>query len=261
LADPSIEVVAIVTRHATHAAYATAALRGGKAVFVEKPACLTWDELEELRDAAAEGPPLLVGFNRRYAPLARSMRDHVAGRGHPVELLCRVNAGQLPADHWLNDPDEGGGRLIGEGCHFIDFACWFIGALPRRVSTVMRAEPGEPLAAAQSFSVTLDFEDGSIATILYGSSGATGLGKEYLEAHAGGRSAILSDFMKLIAYDGRRKQVKKGRGQDKGHDAQFRYLLDLVGGVKSPEAPTTLDTMTVILAALESAETGLATGL
>jgi predicted dehydrogenase/threonine dehydrogenase-like Zn-dependent dehydrogenase len=258
LADPSIEVVAIVTRHATHAAYATAALRRGKAVFVEKPACLTWDELEELRDAAAEGPPLLVGFNRRYAPLARSMRDHVAGRGHPVELLCRVNAGRLPDGHWLNDPDDGGGRLIGEGCHFVDFACWFVGVLPRRVSTVMRAAPGEPLAAAQSFSVTLDFEDSSIATILYGSGGSSGLGKEYFEAHAGGRSAVLNDFTRLATYDGRRKRTTKARGRDKGHDAQFRHFLELVSGATHPETPTTLDTMSVVLAALDSAEIGSA---
>ena len=256
LADPSIEVVAIVTRHATHAAYATAALRSGKAVFVEKPACLTRDDLEELTAAAAEGPPLLVGFNRRYAPLARSMRDHVAGRDVPVELLCRVNAGLLPEGHWLNDPDEGGGRLLGEGCHFIDFACWFVGALPRRVSTVMRAAPGEPLAASQSFSVALDFDDGSIATILYGSGGATGLGKEYFEAHAAGRSAILDDFTALVTYDGRRKQTTKGKGRDKGHDTQFRHFLERVSGTAHPETPTTLNTMSVVLAALESAETG-----
>jgi predicted dehydrogenase/threonine dehydrogenase-like Zn-dependent dehydrogenase len=258
LADPSIEVVAIVTRHATHAAYATAALKAGKAVFVEKPACLTWDELEELKDAAADGPPLLVGFNRRYAPLARTMRDHIAGRGHPVELLCRVNAGPLPEGHWLNDPDEGGGRLVGEGCHFIDFACWFVGALPRRVSTVMRAAPGEPLAASQSFSVALDFEDGSLATILYGSGGSSGLGKEYFEAHAGGRSAVLDDFTGLIVYDGRRKRTTKGKGRDKGHDAQFCHFLELVNGATHLDTPTTLDTMSVVLASLDSAEAGSA---
>ena len=261
LADSSVDVVAIVTRHATHATYATAALKAGKAVFVEKPACLTWNELDELRDAAAEGPPLLVGFNRRYAPLARSMREHIAGRGHPVELLCRVNAGVLPEGHWLNNIDEGGGRLLGEGCHFIDFACWFVGALPRRVSTVMRAAPGEPLAAAQSFSVTLDFEDGSIATILYGSGGSSGLGKEYFEAHAGGRSAVLDDFTALVTYEGRRKQAKKSRGRDKGHDAQFRHFSELVSGATNQETPTTLDTMPVVLAALESAETGSPTAL
>jgi predicted dehydrogenase len=259
LADPSIEVVAIVTRHATHASYATAALKSGKAVFVEKPACLTWDELGELQNEAATGPPLLVGFNRRYAPLARAMRDHIAGRGQPVELLCRVNAGRLPDGHWLNDPYEGGGRLVGEGCHFIDFACWFMGALPRRVSTVMRAAADEPLAAAQSFSVTLDFDDGSIATILYGAGGSAVLGKEYFEAHAGGRSVVLDDFTSLKTYEGRRKRARKAKGRDKGHAAQFRHFLDLVSGAVSPETPSTLDTMPAVLAALESAMTSSTT--
>jgi predicted dehydrogenase len=257
LGDPSIEVVAVLTRHASHAAYATAALRAEKAVFVEKPACLTWDELEELEHAAAQGPPLLVGFNRRYAPLARRMREHIAGRGHPVELLCRVNAGRLAEGHWLNDPVDGGGRLIGEGCHFIDFACWFLGALPRRVSTVMRAAPGESLAVAQSFSVALDFEDGSLATILYGAGGSPALGKEYLEAHAGGRSAVLDDFTQLVTYDGRKKRTRRERGHDKGHEAQFRHFAELVRGVASAETPTTLETMAVTLAALRSATTGV----
>ena len=256
LVDSSIEAVAIVTRHATHAAYATAALKAGKAVFVEKPACLTWDELSELENAAVEGPPLLVGFNRRYALLARDMRDHVAGRGHPVELLCRVNAGRLPEGHWLNDHNDGGGRLLGEGCHFIDFACWFVGALPRRVSTVMRAAPGEPLAAAQNFSVALDFDDGSLATILYGSGGASSLGKEYFEAHAGGRSAVLDDFIALATYDGRRKRTRKVKGRDKGHAAQFRHFLGLTSETVCPESPATLETMSVILAAVESSKTG-----
>ena len=116
-------------------------------------ACLTWDELGEPSAEAATGPPCSsasIGAMR----LARAMRDHIAGRGQPVQLLCRVNAGLLPDGHWLNDPSDGGGRLIGEGCHFIDFACWFVGALPRRVSAVMRAAADRPLAAAQSFSVT-----------------------------------------------------------------------------------------------------------
>jgi len=256
LADPSIEVVAIVTRHATHAAYAKAALTAGKAVFVEKPACLTRDELDDLMRATADGPPLLVGFNRRHASLAQDMRAHVAGRGRPVELLCRVNAGVLPDGHWLNDLEDGGGRLLGEGCHFIDFACWFVGALPHRVSTTMRAAPDEPLAAAQSFSVTLDFDDGSIATILYGSGGSTRLGKEYFEAHSGGCSAVLEDFTTLRTYDGRRSRRARGKGRDKGHDAQFKHLLQLVRGATSEQMPTTLQTMSITLDALSSALQG-----
>jgi hypothetical protein len=126
---------------------------------------------------------------------------------------------------------------------------------------MMRAASGEPLAAAQNFSVTLDYEDGSLATILYGTGGASGLGKEYFEAHAGGRSAVLDDFTALVTYDGRRKQTVKRKGRDKGHDAQFRHFLELVNGANSPETPTTLDTMSVVLAALESAEAGSPTSL
>ena len=120
----------------------------------------------------------------------------------------------------------------------------------------MRGAPGEPLAAAQSFSVTLDFENGSIATILYGAGGSPGLGKEYFEAHAGGRSAVLEDFTGLVTYQGRRKRTTKGKGHDKGHAAQFRYFLDLVSGATHPEMPTTLETTSVVLAALESAQAG-----
>ncbi|HEY2767360.1 MAG TPA: bi-domain-containing oxidoreductase [Solirubrobacteraceae bacterium] len=253
IADPAIEAVAIVTRHATHAAYATAALRAGKPVFVEKPACLTWDELRELERAAADGPPLLVGFNRRHAPLARAMRDHVASRGHPVELLFRVNAGPLPHEHWLNDLADGGGRLLGEGCHFIDFACWLLGALPHRVSAVMRATAGEPLAAAQSFDVTLDFGDAGLATVFYGCGGAAGLGKEYYEAHGGGRSAVLDDFARLALYDGRRARTTRRRGRDKGHDDQFKHFLELVRDTAPDRGPSTLETMSVTLSALQSA--------
>ncbi len=253
LADPSIDAVAVVTRHATHAGYAVAALSAGKAVFVEKPACLNFDELGEIESAAAVGPPILVGFNRRYAVLSREMRNHVADRGYPIDLLCRVNAGVLPEGHWLNDSAEGGGRLLGEGCHFIDFACWLIGSLPRRVSTLMRAAAGTPLAAAESFSVILDFPDGSLATILYSSGGARGLHKEYFEAHAGGRSAVLDDFVKLATYTDRRKRTKRHRVADKGHAAQFDYFLALVRGARQPPPVTTLATMRATLAALDSA--------
>jgi predicted dehydrogenase len=165
LDDPNIDVIAVATPHASHAEL-TIAGEASKAVFVEKPPCLTADELDRVRTTlAAAARPLLVGFNRRHAPLARQLREGVRRPGIPFELLFRVNAGGLPADHWLNDPEDGGGRLLGEGCHFVDFACWFAGALPVRVSCTLRPEGGQPLAAAQSFSLTLDFADGWLATV------------------------------------------------------------------------------------------------
>jgi polar amino acid transport system substrate-binding protein len=173
-------------------------------------------------------------------------------------LLFRVNAGRLPAEHWLNDPEDGGGRLLGEGCHFVDFACWFAGALPASVSCTLRPERGQPLAAAQSFSLTLDFADGSLATVVYGARGASGLAKEYVEAHCGGRSGVLDDFRSLTLFDGRKRRTTRGRGSDKGHAAQFAHLRALVAGDGEAESPSGLDTMGVTLAALSAAANGAA---
>ena len=258
VADPDLGLVAVATRHSTHAALARDALGAGKAVFVEKPPCILPEDLPLLRAAReASGRPLAVGFNRRHAPLARKLRSHLADRAGPVEVVYRVSAGTLPPDHWINDLEEGGGRLLGEGCHFVDFACWVIGALPERVSCTMRADPGRPLASAQRFSVGLEFPDGSLATIAYLAAGAPGVAKEYVEAHGGGRSAILDDFRSLTLY-GERKQRTRARSQDKGHDAQFRHLRELVAGEAQAEGPDPLDTMAVTFAALRSAESGKA---
>jgi hypothetical protein len=187
---------------ASHAALAGRALDAGKAVFVEKPPVLTLDGLDRLEAAAGRtGLPLMASFNRRHAPLAFEMCQHVRSRGRFC-LTFRVNAGRLPDDHWLNDLDDGGGRLLGEGCHFVDFACWMVGVLPDRVSCSLAAEPDRPLAAGQSFAVTLTFEDASLATVVYCAAGADGVPKERIEVHARGRSAILNDFRTLTLSTG-----------------------------------------------------------
>jgi predicted dehydrogenase/threonine dehydrogenase-like Zn-dependent dehydrogenase len=256
LTDPELGVVVIATRHASHARLAAAALRAGKAVFVEKPPALTWEELADVRAARAEtGAPLAVGFNRRHAPLARRLRDHVRAVNLPFELLYRVNAGRLDLGHWLNDVHEGGGRLLGEGCHFVDFACWVAGAAPARVSCLMAPEPSRPLAAAESFTVALEFAGGSIATILYSAGGSPRLPKERIEAHAGGRSAILDDFRSVRLFDDAGSDEIGAGGGDKGHRPQLAaFRLQIEGG--PPVEPDPLDSMAATLAALESAQTG-----
>jgi predicted dehydrogenase len=259
VADPGAGLVAIATRHSSHAALAIAALQAGKAVFVEKPPALTADELQELRDAAAAGTPLAVGFNRRHAPLAQAFRDHLAAARRPFILVYRVNADPLPAGHWMHDLDEGGGRLLGEGCHFVDFACWLAGALPDRVSCVAAPERGMPLAAAERFTITLEFPDRSLATIAY-APGTAGTGKEQVEAHAGNRAALLDDYRSLTTWVGRRRQTRRARTQDKGHAAQFKWLRELVEGRAAPPAVSQLDTMEVTLAALQSAQSTGAAG-
>ena len=235
--DPGAGFVAIATRHSSHAELAVAALRAGKAVFVEKPPALTNAELLRLRQARADcGGPLFVGFNRRFAPLARQLRDHVRAPATPIELLFRVSAGPLPPDHWLLDPD-GGGRLLGEGCHFIDFACWVVGAPVANVSCSIGREPDTPLVARQGFSACLQFTDGSSATIVYTARGASALTKEYVEVHAAGRSALLDDFRSLKLLKGGRTDRRRGRSQDKGHRAQLIHLHAALSGRAAGSEP------------------------
>jgi predicted dehydrogenase len=210
---------------------------------------LTLEELRELREAAASGA-LQVGFNRRFAPLAAALRRHIAPGGGPVELIYRVAAGRLPRDHWLNDPEDGGGRLLGEACHFVDFACWFMGSLPDQVHASVPATSG-PVASSQRFVITLTFANESIATILYGSESAAAVGKELVEVHGGGRSERLDDYRRLDLYGSKRTKTVRSRTIDKGHREQFGAFRRLLDGEPLGE-PGALDTMEVTIHAAEA---------
>ena len=250
LADPDARFVAIATRHSSHAALAEIGLRAGKTVFVEKPPCVNFEELAALRLALTECDQRLhVGFNRRHAPLAIALRDHVRAAEAPIELLYRVNAGSLAPDHWLIDPEDGGGRLVGEGCHFVDFACWVVGAVPVSVVSVGGVEPRYGSMSPESFAVALTFADGSIATVLYAVRGSERLRKEYVEAHSAGRSACLEDYRVLTLYDGRHRRIRRERRPDKGHLAQFAALSSAASRVAHPDP---LDSMAATLQALQS---------
>ena len=255
--DPASSLVAIATRHASHAEFALRAMRAGKAVYVEKPPCLTAEELTELQHARHDlDQVLFVGFNRRHAPLVQALTDHVSKRGHPLDVLIRVNAPALARGHWLNDPVEGGGRLLGEGCHFVDLACWIVGAPAERVSCVVRPGRDETVQTAQRFSMTLEYADDSVATIVYSDGGASGLPKEHVEAHAGGRSAILRDFRTLELRDGTNRRRLGSRRQDKGHRRQFVALRGTLNAPAASPALDPLDSMSATLAALAAAGDG-----
>jgi predicted dehydrogenase/threonine dehydrogenase-like Zn-dependent dehydrogenase len=256
ITDPGTGLVAIATRHGSHARLAADALRAGKLVFVEKPPCLNAAELADLRSAVAESEwPLLVGFNRRHAPAAQVLRQRIASGGGPVELLYRVNAGTLPSDHWLNDLEEGGGRLVGEGCHFIDFACWALGQAPEQVSCLARRAHDQPAAAAQGFTVVMQFGDGSLASVVYDAEGASALPKERIEAHWDGSSLLIDDFSSVELYEGRKRRRLRGL-TGKGHKEQFAHLREVARGRATPVGPDPLHTMGATLAALESVTTG-----
>jgi predicted dehydrogenase len=264
LADDGIDAVVVASRHDAHARITLEALRAGKTVLSEKPLCLTTEELEELRAALTHEhvPPLMVGFNRRFAPLTIGLAEHLATASGPTNVLVRVNAGRLAADHWLNDPTVGGGRLLGEGCHFVDLIAHLVQGTPESVVAQAQRGEDEPLQSAQEFMVSIRFEDGSLGTLVYGSRGAPTVGKEFVEAHRGDRSGRIEDFRSLRLWGVGRARTTRGRGQDKGHSGEMRLFADVVRGLAAPPpASGYIASTAVTLAALRSLETGAEVGV
>ncbi len=234
LGDPDIEAVLIATRHHLHAPQVVAALRAGKHVFVEKPLCLTAEELAEIEGVYAgvnrdrEEPLLLmVGYNRRFALLTRRLGEFLAPVEEPLVMHYRINAGYVPADHWIHDPRQGGGRLVGEVCHFVDLLSFLAGRPPARATA--RAAPNRGRYRDDNLVAILEFPDGSLGTITYVASGDRALAKERLEVHGGGRSAVLENFRRLDLFeDGRRSRHRERFTQDKGHAAELRAFVEAV---------------------------------
>ncbi|MBW3536018.1 MAG: zinc-binding dehydrogenase, partial [Gemmatimonadetes bacterium] len=225
LADPGVDVVAVATRHHLHAPQIVAALEEGKHVFCEKPPALDEDGLADVvRAHASAGDRLLaVGYNRRFAPMAVAMREALAGAGEPLMVHARVNAGFIPPDHWTQDPAVGGGRIIGEGCHFVDLLAFLTGSLPVRVSARGVADGGR--YREDNVVLTLDFADGSVGSVTYVASGDRGLGKERVEAFGGGVAAALDDWRRLDVHRGGKRTGETSRlRQDKGHRGEWEAL-------------------------------------
>ena len=223
------DLVVIATRHSQHAGLVKEALGRGKAVFVEKPLCTSDDELEELRSAYARSsrPFLMVGYNRRFAPLVARLRTSLGPVGRPLVLNYRVNAGPLTDASWVLDAEEGGGRLIGEACHFVDLLMHVVGAPPRVVRVVRPSTHGH-FGDRETFVALLEFGDGSIATLTYSADGDPAHPKERLEVIGGGAVAILEDFRSLtITHGGRRKRWRT-LGQDKGHLGALQATVDAI---------------------------------
>jgi predicted dehydrogenase len=246
LRDPAIGTVFIATRHDTHGALALSALEAGKHVFVEKPLALAEDELDRLEAAAAASDRLLtVGFNRRFAPLTRELRAATAGRAGPLSLVITVNAGAIPRDHWTQHPQMGGGRIAGEGCHFIDLARALVGAAISGGSATAAAARG--VRIDDITHIVLEFEDGSTAAIHYLASGARSFPKERVEAFADGRTFVIDNWRRMRSFGsggspgvrrGLRRLLRPAARQDKGHDAEVEQWYRAVTG--SAPAPIPL---------------------
>lgn len=240
LENPEINTVFIATRHDSHADYVIKAIKAGKHVYVEKPLCLKEEELETITEVLADAhtqsttasPLLMVGFNRRFAPLAEKMRLSVAPESGPVSMIYRINAGEIPADNWIHDPSVGGGRIVGEVCHFVDFMTFLNGSLP---VSVYASAMNSAANLNDTLCINIKFANGSIGTISYFANGAKSLSKEHVEIHRGGVSAILSDFKRLDIYTGSRHTKKKLFNQNKGQPTMIRSFLSSVKtGVPCP---------------------------
>lgn len=235
LADPEIDTVIVATRHDSHASLALAALRAGKHVFVEKPLALTKAEIDDVEQCArAPGAPLLmVGFNRRFAPHAVEMRRLLSARTGPIAAVYTVNAGELPAEHWAQG-EQGGGRILGEACHFIDLLCFMVGTRARRVRAVSSVAD-EGARAADVATLTLDFADGSIGTVHYFANGSKRFPKERLEVFRGGAVLQLDNFTRLRGFGWPGIGTRKSWRQDKGQQQCVAAFVRAVqAGTPSP---------------------------
>ena len=224
-----VNTIFIATRHDSHACYALEGLKRGKNVFVEKPLCLVPGELDEIEQSCREmlergnAPRLMVGFNRRFAPFALSMKKRFGGA--PMSMIYRVNAGSIPKDNWIQDPEIGGGRMIGEGCHFIDFLTWLCGSLPK---SVYAAAIPDPDGLNDTISITLKFENGSIGTVHYFANGSKELPKEYVEVYQAGQAARLDDFKRLEIYGKGKPVIEKSMTQNKGQAAMMTAFVESI---------------------------------
>lgn len=240
ISDININTLALLTRHNQHAQQVVAGLEAGKHVFCEKPLALTkieldsiFDVLENLLDPA---PVLTVGFNRRYAPFSQEIKSELQHRTEPLIAHYRVNAGYLPATHWLHDPKQGGGRIIGEACHFIDYLTFLVGEAP--ISVAAFGLPDNGKYCEDNLHLVLSFPDGSLGTIDYLANGDKSFPKERLEVFSGGHIIVLDDFRTLELVNGGKKQSFHSRfRQDKGHRSEWEYFQEAIIKHKSPPIP------------------------
>jgi predicted dehydrogenase/threonine dehydrogenase-like Zn-dependent dehydrogenase len=228
LHDARINTVVIATRHHLHARQVLAAFAAGKNVFCEKPLCLSEGELADIarahQAASAPVPALMVGFNRRFAPMTRQMKAFL-DVPEPLAMHYRVNAGPLPPDHWINDPEVGGGRILGELCHFVDLLSFLSGAHPVEVQARPLASPAQ--RDDPSVLISIHFENGSEGTIHYLVNGDRSFSKERVEVFGGGVVAVVEDFRRLeMTRFGRKTTVTSRWRRDKGHRGEWQAFAD-----------------------------------
>ena len=262
LDDAATDAVFIATRHATHAPFAAQALRAGRHVFVEKPLASTEDGLADVvaayREAnATRATGLMVGLNRRFAPMVRRLYAAFQGSG-PKQMVYRVNSGAIPTNTWLHRPEEGGGMLVGEACHFLDLMRHFAGAPAQTVYAQSLALNTESLADDDNVTVTVTYADGSTGVLAYSTVGDKAAPKERFEVYGGGAVGVLDDFRRLEITKGGKKETKKASNQDKGQANQVAATVEAFRTAGQGPIPfeELVEAMAVVFAARRSLRSG-----
>jgi len=234
--DPKINTVAILTRHDSHAELVVKALKAGKHVFVEKPLAINSHQLSVISKQLAKTDHclLLTGFNRRFSPLAQSLKSSIVNRNEPLHAHYRINAGYLPLNHWTQDESLGGGRIIGEACHFIDLISFLVGESP--ISVAAHALPNQGKYREDNVSMTFTFPDGSIGVVDYLANGDKSHPKERLEVFCEGMIAVLDDYVSLTTVKDGRKKVES-MAQDKGWKAEMTAFAAAIKNGGEPPIP------------------------
>lgn len=237
--DPSVDALVITTRHNSHAGFVLQALEAGKHVFVEKPLCLTLPELDEIANVYTRlqkhnglHPLVMVGFNRRFAPQVQKMKSLLAGVSGPKSFVMTVNAGAIPSDHWVQDIEVGGGRIIGEACHFVDLLRYLAGS-----PIISHSKLAMDSVTGDTVSIQLGFADGSVATVHYFANGSKAFPKERLEIFAAGQVLQLDNFRKLKGYGWPGFKNLNLWRQDKGQNACVAAFVNAVKNGKAAPIP------------------------
>jgi predicted dehydrogenase/threonine dehydrogenase-like Zn-dependent dehydrogenase len=259
--DEQVDTVMIITRHDAHAKLVIESLKAGKNVFVEKPLALNNQELQEiidvyqLRATNYHLPTLSVGFNRRFAPLAQKMKSLLGSSNVPINIIATMNAGYIPPEVWVHDIEVGGGRIIGEACHFIDLCTYLSGS--RVIAVCMNALGKQPNENTDNASILLKYENGTNAVINYFANGSKSYSKERLEVFSQQRVLIMDNWRKLKGY-GFKGFKSKSTSQDKGHFNQFNLLVERIQQGGDPLIPfdEILNTTRASFAAIESLKQG-----
>jgi predicted dehydrogenase/threonine dehydrogenase-like Zn-dependent dehydrogenase len=228
--DDQSDCIYILTRHDSHAELTISALEAGKHVFVEKPLALSEHQLSLITDAQERsGKILLVGFNRRFAPMAIKMKNFFGSRAQPLFMNYRSNVGYRPPNHWLHNPQQGGGVVLGEACHFIDFCYWFVGKPVTNIDVYALNGRNTGLISEDNVHISLRFSDGSIATISYLSNGSIAYSREKIEVHCDNKTADLTDFKQLDLADGKNiRRSKNWVSADYGHKKQTETFIQAI---------------------------------